>query len=1187
MDWTDAANWTGPPSPPVAGDDLRFPAGALRLSNNNDFPAGTPFNRLTYAGAGYTASGNEIQLAGGIVVSHGAGNTILNLPIDVGASQTFLVSVAGANLFLNGSIELGRSRSLLTFDGAGQTIVAGNIAGSGLLIGGEAIRKNGPGILYILSHLTLDGSTTVNGGALRVDGSLSNSPVTLNAGATLLGTGKVGGLTANSGGIVSPGATDPDSIEVLGDLTLAAGSTLNIRLNGTTAGINYDQLRVQGGVTLGGTLNVTAAFIPAVGERFTLIENDGTDAVVGTFADLPEGAVLTINGRPFQISYGARLGGAGGRDVNDVMLEAVPALAVWDGGGGLNKFWSEPLNWVGDAVPLPGDDVQFATASWATLTTINDFPPARLFGSLIFGAGSHGVGGNLASFTGNIQVTESKSVNISMPMMLAGGFRLTQPGTLILSNAVTLSADQKFWVDHTNASATIGGPLDLGGHNLAFRTPLVLSQGTEYPAIIIEGSLSGSGTITKEGAGTLGLYYEGAILGPGPLVIQEGTFTASYGTEVFSPIRVSSGATLRAFPNARLGDVEVQGGTFAPERATADGAVRMLAGSIFSVNIGSNAVAVGKAGIEHANAVELAGCTLDLRVEPNTPLEPGQTLQLIGLAPGNPPAVAGSFNGLPEGTRFVADGHVWTLTYQGGSLGKDVVLTVEDKRFAWDGGGSGNLWGTAANWEDDLAPLPDAALFFPANVPKPGLINDYPAGTRLRSLTFLGPSYVLVGNSFLLTEGLYSDVAAGDTVITTDLTTFAPDGFFFTCRVSNASRLVLEGSFTSYKTWKKTGAGTLRLTGSLPNNQVEGGMAVQEGELELAKPAGVDAISDQLLIGDGTNAARVTLFNDEQIADSTGVSVFKPARLDLNGHQETVWWLGGDGTVSLDGRFVPGQTGRLTVGVGEFAGTIVGEGGLTKAGPDSFGLSGTNTYSGLTIVSEGTLVVDGVQTNSPIQLDGGILTGRGQVGTITGNSGGVVQPGWAGAVFQNRLRSRDVAFNATTTFRPLLTSGDPGFENSQLQVTGTVNLGGSTLSVDLLGTFKPANNDTFLILENDGSDPIVGTFAGLPEGALFGSDGLPFRISYVGGSGNDVVLNRVDPPPPAQISQIGFSAPGAIQIHGHGGSNLSYTVLANTNLATTNWQHLGPAPADALGRFLFQDTNAGAFPQRFYRLRWP
>jgi len=42
---------------------------------------------------------------------------------------------------------------------------------------------------------------------------------------------------------------------------------------------------------------------------------------------------------------------------------------------------------------------------------------------------------------------------------------------------------------------------------------------------------------------------------------------------------------------------------------------------------------------------------------------------------------------------------------------------------------------------------------------------------------------------------------------------------------------------------------------------------------------------------------------------------------------------------------------------------------------------------------------------------------------------------------------------------------------------------------------------------------LVGTFDGLPEGARFTSGGQTFAISYLGGSGNDVVLTALPPSP--------------------------------------------------------------------------
>jgi len=50
--------------------------------------------------------------------------------------------------------------------------------------------------------------------------------------------------------------------------------------------------------------------------------------------------------------------------------------------------------------------------------------------------------------------------------------------------------------------------------------------------------------------------------------------------------------------------------------------------------------------------------------------------------------------------------------------------------------------------------------------------------------------------------------------------------------------------------------------------------------------------------------------------------------------------------------------------------------------------------------------------------------------------------------------------------------------------------------------------DKFTIIQNDGSDAVVGTFAGLAEGATITQGGVTFTISYKGGTGHDVVLTR-------------------------------------------------------------------------------
>src|SRR5262249_38295616 len=75
---------------------------------------------------------------------------------------------------------------------------------------------------------------------------------------------------------------------------------------------------------------------------------------------------------------------------------------------------------------------------------------------------------------------------------------------------------------------------------------------------------------------------------------------------------------------------------------------------------------------------------------------------------------------------------------------------------------------------------------------------------------------------------------------------------------------------------------------------------------------------------------------------------------------------------------------------------------------------------------------------------------------------------------------------------------------SQVTASGPINLGGSTLSLAL--GFQPPGRSTYTLLTTS-AGPIQGTFAGLPEGAIFTQGGSTFRITYQGGpGGNSVVL---------------------------------------------------------------------------------
>src|SRR5204863_7608854 len=110
----------------------------------------------------------------------------------------------------------------------------------------------------------------------------------------------VGTIVATNGGTIAPGAS-PGRLNS-SNVTFNTSTHFTVELNGTNAASEYDQLNVAGSVTLDGTLTGSVGLIPGVGSTFTIINNDGTDAIQGGFQGLGEGATFALGGFLFQIS---------------------------------------------------------------------------------------------------------------------------------------------------------------------------------------------------------------------------------------------------------------------------------------------------------------------------------------------------------------------------------------------------------------------------------------------------------------------------------------------------------------------------------------------------------------------------------------------------------------------------------------------------------------------------------------------------------------------------------------------------------------------------------------------------------------------------------------------------------------------------------------------------------------------
>jgi uncharacterized delta-60 repeat protein len=203
------------------------------------------------------------------------------------------------------------------------------------------------------------------------------------------------------------------------------------------------------------------------------------------------------------------------------------------------------------------------------------------------------------------------------------------------------------------------------------------------------------------------------------------------------------------------------------------------------------------------------------------------------------------------------------------------------------------------------------------------------------------------------------------------------------------------------------------------------------------------------------------------------------------------------------------------VGTATVTGVISGSGSVKRSNLGTALLTGNNTYTGATVVT-GEMLVFGSQPQSPVTVTGtddseAVLGGGGTVGSVSvGNRRSVIAPGAGGNTTGILKVNGDVTFAPNASISRLridLNGTVAGSGYDRLRTTGTINLGSSnSLTLAIGGGFVPAGGETFLIIDNAGPNPVAGTFSGRSEGTLFTVGGTTFRISYVGGDGNDVTL---------------------------------------------------------------------------------
>ncbi len=285
-----------------AGGSVNNQTGAMILGGSSGV--------YIYGGAGSVANAGTITGTNGTGVYLTAGGIVDNQPGGIIRGDTGIkfggfivapvfVTNAGTIIGTGGTaIQLGGGDDSVTLlDGS---VVQGNIQGSAgtdvtFLLGTQTNSYGGDFLNF--ERLTVQGlnwnltgnntfslDTTVNGGVLRVNGTLTSAAVTINAGTTLAGTGKIFGAV-NNFGTISPG-NSLGTLNIAGALTFQTGSFFDLEVGSATPG-NSDKIVVTGApgtATLnGGEVRATVPrVLYAPDTTYPILITDG--GVTGTFA---------------------------------------------------------------------------------------------------------------------------------------------------------------------------------------------------------------------------------------------------------------------------------------------------------------------------------------------------------------------------------------------------------------------------------------------------------------------------------------------------------------------------------------------------------------------------------------------------------------------------------------------------------------------------------------------------------------------------------------------------------------------------------------------------------------------------------------------------------------------------------------------------------------------------------------
>jgi len=940
-----------------------------------------------------------------------------------GLNQTLAgLTSAGGGAANSAVVNTSTTAAVLTVDQPSGSLTYAGSLGAGTNTNFSFV-KNGVGSLRLDYNSTYTGSTTVVGGTLVVGNATALSgnskQINVDSGA-VLDVSPAGGYTFDPSQTLKVGRSGGAATDFVGDATIQgtldvgginaartatfannvtlSDATIKFDLNTTNAvgGGTNDLINVQGNLTLNGTSGVQFNKLgPTLAAgSYTLMTYSGS--LTGSASNLsPAGLPAGTTRQTFAFDTTTT--------PQSVLLNVTGQAANLAWGGDLNNNVWDVIN----------------TANW---TGGNTFPSGSVdnrfyqLDAVLFG--DTGVGGVTPVVVNDVvqpisvTFTGSQDYRLVGPGFVGGPASLTQNGT----GTVTIETANTYTGDTVVNSGTL--VFGTGGSNIG---ALKVNGGTVTGST---GAVVGSVVVA---GGTVNGHASGAFTGP--FSITSGTVNGDAGGAFSGTFTVDGGTVYATVASAFSGNFTINGGLV----TAATGVSNALTGN-FILNGGTLSVA-SDTSLPTTAAITMNGGTFQIRGAYNSAANQVLTFNSSG---GTIDVLTG-VTAVKHGTGFVGSGKLiktggGVLSVQsGGGAGftgdidvNDGTLAFTSLRFSNAGNVVINSGGTV--WLDDTTSF-NATTQFVIGSGKTLTLNGngYNNGGAFRhTLGESGSADAGINIPITLaTNARFTQVNRAPADITVDT---------FNQPISGTGSLIKDGDGKMYL------AATATYTGAT---------IITNGVLGIKGAANRLPASTTLQFGE-TGSANSGTF-------------------DLSGQDQTVAALATAGTgtahqIVNNGTGTPTFTANVASGTQSFPGIIGGTGSGTglkfrKDGAGTLTLSGSSTYSGNTIISNGTLqfatgsnrlpTISTVQLGETASANSGVLDLNGQNQTVAGLI--VAGPGTDHRVISSSGGNGTLTVNVTagsSTFAGVL--GGLGVNDNSFHLTKT----GS-------GTFALSNTNTF------------------------------------------------------------------------------------------------------------------------------